>query len=230
MTPEKNVPTRMLSLIAGPKLAEKAVKLFLQHGVPIQYKISGMGTATSEMMDLLGLGTAEKTVIASILPRDKAKDLLLQFRELLEDLERKNRGIAFTLPVLSLNKLLARMMGRIQTQTDEEERKEVPAMSERTYDLITAIVNQGYSEEVMNAARAAGAQGGTVLHSRRVGDSESLATLGLSVQEEKEMILIVADREKKKEIMQAIGEKCGVHSDAKGVVLSLPIDDAVGLK
>ena len=55
------------------------------------------------------------------------------------------------------------------------------------------------------------------------------SSTGLGVQEEQELILIVADAEHKLQIMQAIGENCGVHSEAKGVVLSLPIDNAVGL-
>lgn len=229
---ERKTPSRMLFLIAAPKFADKAATLLLKNNVPIQYKISGMGTATSEMMDLLGLGTSEKTIIASILPKTVANETLAQLDDTLEELERKNRGIAFTLPISGLNKLLLRMTEGLEEQraTQKSERKEESVMTERKHALITAIVNQGYSEEVMNAARGAGARGGTVIHSRRIADEKTMASMGLGVQEEREMILIVADEEHKLQIMQAIGEKCGVHSEAKGVVLSLPIDNVIGLR
>ncbi len=227
----RKIPSRMLFLIAAPKFAEKATALLLEHDVPIQYQIHGMGTATSEMMDLLGLGTAEKTIIMSILPKNVANQALARLDDTLEELERKNRGIAFTLPISGLNKLLLRMMGDLEDQTTQNsEGKETPVMTERNHALITAIVNQGYSEEVMNAARSAGARGGTVIHSRRIMDEKATATVGLGLQEEREMILIVADEEHKLQIMQAIGEQWGVHSEAKGVVLSLPIDNVIGLQ
>ncbi len=228
---EKKTPSRMLFLIAAPKFADNATALLLKNNVPIQYKISGTGTATSEMMDLLGLGTSEKTIIASILPKSVANETLAQLDDALAELEKKNRGIAFTLPINGLNKLLLRMMGELEEQAAQKsERKEGPVMSEQKFALITAIVNQGYSEDVMNAARGAGARGGTVIHSRRIADEKTMASMGLGLQEEREMILIAADEEQKLQIMQAIGEQCGVHSEAKGIVLSLPIDNAVGLK
>jgi len=96
--------------------------------------------------------------------------------------------------------------------------------------LIITVVNQGYSEAVMDAARKAGARGGTVVHSRRLGDdTEVLGFWGFSIQEEKEMVFIVANKAHKLDIMKAIGENCGLHSDAKGLVASLPIDSVIGI-
>ena len=81
----------------------------------------------------------------------------------------------------------------------------------------------------MNAAREAGAGGGTVLHSRSGGKENMMSVWGLGVQEERELVLIVADNENKAQIMQEISSKCGVNSEAKGLVISLPIDGVVGL-
>ena len=99
-------------------------------------------------------------------------------------------------------------------------------MQENDYQIIVALVNQGYSEEVMAAARPAGAAGGTVLHSRRVGAEEALSQWGFSLQEEKEAVMILA----KLAIMQAICDNCGLQSEAQGIVLSLPVDNVVGLE
>ena len=112
----------------------------------------------------------------------------------------------------------------------ELKKKEEAVMGEVRHSLIAAVVNQGYSEAVMDAARKAGAGGGTVVHSRRLGDTEAMSFWGLSIQEEKEIVFIVAGKEHKLKIMQAIGEKCGVHSEAKGLVVSLPIDNVIGIE
>lgn len=71
--------------------------------------------------------------------------------------------------------------------------------------------------------------GGTIVHSRRIGNNETMGFWGLSIQEEKETLFIVAQNESKLKIMQAIGEKYGMRSEAKGIVLSLPIDMVTGL-
>lgn len=103
-------------------------------------------------------------------------------------------------------------------------------MRENEYQMIVALVNQGYSEDVMAAARPAGAAGGTVLHSRRIGAEETLRQWGFSIQQEKEAVLILARKEEKLAIMQAICDKCGLQSDAQGIVLAIPVDSVVGLE
>ncbi|MBE6679316.1 MAG: hypothetical protein E7598_02195 [Ruminococcaceae bacterium] len=95
--------------------------------------------------------------------------------------------------------------------------------------MICVIVNRGYSEEVMVAARAAGAGGGTVIHSRSVVDDTALPHVGADLAEEKDIVIIVANAETKLAIMQAISEKCGIKTEAKGIVYSLPIDNVIGL-
>ncbi len=225
-----NSPARLLWVITGTKMGQKLEELLVSRSLPVLYKTSGTGTATSEMMDLLGLGTAEKSVIIALLPKATAHRALVQINDLLQEVERKNRGIAFTVPLTGATKLLARLMNRVEEETGNTPAgKEESPMADKNHTLITAIVNQGYSEEVMNSARAAGARGGTVLHTRRIADGKAAASMGLSVQEEREMILIVADEEHKLQIMQAIGDQWGVTSQAQGVVLSLPIDEAIGL-
>ena len=102
-------------------------------------------------------------------------------------------------------------------------------MSRTDHALIVAIVNRGFSGEVMDAARSAGAGGGTVIHSRSIGGEEAAGVWGLSAQEEKDLVLIIADIDDKVNIMKRIGETCGVTSKANGTVISLPIDAVMGI-
>ena len=139
-----------------------------------------------------------------------------------------NSGIAFTLPISGVTKLIVKMMNPLEV--DEEQRKDGALAVENKHTLITVVVNQGYSAEVMDVAREAGAGGGTVIHGRNISNKDLAASWGMSAQEEKEMLFIVANGENKLAIMQAIGERCGMHSEAKGLVLSLPIDDVIGIE
>ena len=100
---------------------------------------------------------------------------------------------------------------------------------EYTHDLIISVVNNGCTDEFMNTARAAGATGGTVLHARGQTNEGIIKRFGISVQDEREIILILCSREKKVPIMQAVSEAHGLNSKASGIVFSLPVDDVLGL-
>jgi hypothetical protein len=106
--------------------------------------------------------------------------------------------------------------------------KEESALAEIKHTVIATIVNRGFSGEVMEAAKEAGAGGGTLINSRRIENDEVAGIWGLSAHDEKEILLIVTDTEHKLEIMRRISEKCGVRTDAKGIVLSFPVDEVIG--
>ena len=96
------------------------------------------------------------------------------------------------------------------------------------YDLIIAIVNRGYADLVMDAAKSKGASGGTIVNARgTAGDVEKF--FNISMQKEKEMIMIVVDHDKRHEIMEEISLKAGLKTDGQGIAFSLPVDEWVGL-
>lgn len=227
---EKRIPFRILLLITNPKLFDKASDMFQKAGIPVHYQWNAQGTAPSHMIDILGLGNPDKRILISTLPKPLADEMLKRLKKELR-LGSVNSGIAFTLPLSGVNNLIVRMLEQFENDKNEtHERKDETTMTEAKHTLIAVVVNQGYSEEIMDTAREAGAGGGTVVNSRRIGNHEAMAFWGMSLQEEKEMLFIVADSENKMTIMQAIGEKFGIKSDAKGIVVSLPIDNVIGLE
>ena len=75
--------------------------------------------------------------------------------------------------------------------------------------LILAIVNHGYSDLVMNAARKAGARGGTVSSARGTADPEMASFYGITLTPEKDMVYMVVDTPDRDRIMEVIYELTG---------------------
>ncbi len=103
-------------------------------------------------------------------------------------------------------------------------------MSKSNFDLILVIVNNGFAEAVMDAAREAGAKGGTVISGRGTAKEETLAKFKILLTPEKEIVLILADEAIKENILVSVNTHCGLSTDAHGIVFTLPCDEVVGLK
>lgn len=219
----------MLFLIITSKLEKKAVELFQAEQIPVQYHLRAQGTASSKIMNTLGLDGGGKSILMCMFPKVFADEMLIKLHRKLH-LGMPDSGIAFTVMLGSCNGNLVKFMETIQPENSKIslERDEVEMM-ESEYSMIMAIVNQGFSEEIMDAARPMGASGGTVFHSRRIGNEEAVKFWGIRVQQEREIILIIAKKEDKLPIMQVIGKRFGMQSEANGIVLSLPVDGITGL-
>lgn len=97
------------------------------------------------------------------------------------------------------------------------------------YSLIFTVVNRGFSDDVMDAARSAGAHGGTILHARGSGVHEAEKFFGISIQPEKEVVLILVQQQLKQPIMQAICEKAGLNTQGKGLSFAVPVEEVAGI-
>ena len=103
-------------------------------------------------------------------------------------------------------------------------------MAEHTYELIVCIVNAGFSQNVMEAARSAGAQGGTILRARGSANPEAEEFFNINIQSDKEMVLILAPKAIKDDILKAIYKDCGLADEARGVAFSLPVNRTTTIK
>lgn len=99
---------------------------------------------------------------------------------------------------------------------------------EEKYCLIIVVVKRGFADVVMEAAKNEGAKGGTILHARGTSHLETNTFMGLNIQPEKDLVLILVENDKKKAIMKAINEKAGLSQEGGGLAFSLPVDDAIG--
>ena len=98
-----------------------------------------------------------------------------------------------------------------------------------SYEMIVCIVNNGFSDDVMSAAREYGAKGGTVLTARGTANQEAETFFGISIQPEKEVVLILVPAKIKDDILHAIYQKVGLATPGQGIAFTLPVENAVGL-
>ncbi len=183
----------------------------------------GRGTATSEHLAIYGLDATEKYVISGVGNGVKAEGLIKSAkRKLFIDIP--GNGVMLTVPLKSVagGKTLAYL-------TDEQKLGGAPRM-DFEHELIIVILNEGYSDFVMDAARAAGAGGGTVLHAKGTGGTRGEKFFSVSLADEKDMIYIIAHKDEKAAIMRSINEQAGPGSRAGAICFSLPISSVAGLR
>ena len=102
-------------------------------------------------------------------------------------------------------------------------------MSASKHEMIMCIVNVGFSEPVMEAAKSAGARGGTILNGRGTANKEAESFFHIAIQPEKEVVMILVSAEIKDAVLHALYQKAGLDTMGQGIAFSLPVDEVVGL-
>ena len=102
-------------------------------------------------------------------------------------------------------------------------------MSEIKYEMVCCIVNAGYSDLVMDAARSEGATGGTVIHARGTANKEAEAIFQITIQPDKDAVLLLVPAKIKDNVLHAIYQKAGLDTNGQGIAFSLPVSKTAGL-
>ena len=216
----------LMTTIVDRKIIEKYLKLYRENDLHIMYVSLGYGTASNEVMDYLGLDSIEKAVAMSVVEEETWLSVKKQLQRKLQ-IDAPGGGIAYTIPLSSVGgrKTLEFLLEKSDYQKQEES-----TMKNTEYELIVVISQQGYTDMIMDAARGAGAYGGTVIHAKGTGVAETGQFMGVTIAAEKEIVYIVSKSSEKNAIMKAIIEKAGLNSKAKAICFSLPVSDTAGLR
>ena len=186
--------------------------------LPMALTVMARGTATTRHLSLYGLMRTEKALVCTVADAEKTRKLMrFAKNELYVDIP--GNGIVVSVPIKSVGggRTMAYLMNQASADSGEKPRMHF------SHELIYVIL-------VMEAARSAGATGGTILSAKGTGEQPSEKFLGISLANEKDVLLIVAESEKKSEIMKAIIEQAGPKSPAGAICFSLPVSQVVGLR
>ncbi len=216
----------LMTTIVDRKIGKKYQELYKENEQHVMFASLGKGTASSDILDYFGLEGAEKLVLFSVHEEEEWFFIKKKLQQKLK-IDAPGGGIAFIIPLSSIGgkKVLQFLLEGKEYQKEEES-----TLKDTVHELIIVIANQGNIDLIMNAAREAGAYGGTVIHARGTGMEIAEKFMGVSIAADKEMIFIVTRKEQKNAIMSAIMEKAGMDSRAKSIVFSLPVTDTAGLR
>lgn len=195
--------------------------------IALAFTFAGTGTAHSAVLDYLGIGQTEKSIMVSIIPETDEAIILREIKHKMS-LYHVGKGISFTIPLSGISEIVAKSLTGAATEKTLDGRK-LMTNEQRKYDLIVAAVAVNHVDIAMEAARAAGAAGGTIIRARSTSNAKAEQFIGIKLMQEQELLLVLAKRENKFAIMQALNEKVGLKTDARGVIFSLPVDKTAGI-
>lgn len=222
--PEVEITKLLVAIVDRGKGAD-LVEIYRAQGLPLDYLCPGMGTANSRLLDYFGLAQTQKDVVLSFAPARRVRAVMEAVNARF-DLSSPGRGILFSCPLSSVSGQVPQILNNGDVPLEEESYVETP----NKYDLIVVIVNRGDTDIVMDAARSAGARGGTVVHGRRMGVDDAETRLGFVLEPEKDIIAMVVNHGQKLDVMRAVNKASGLTTPSRGILFSLPVEDMMGLQ
>ncbi len=206
--------------------AVEFLNFYLEHDAAPIYSSICQGSANFKTLDLLGLEKSEKVMMQSLVPHNKLSSLTYDLTHKMS-IDLPDRGIALAIPLSSIAS--RRVLDHIVK--DENEENIVNQTSERRIEmeLVVSICAKGHSDEIMDAARQAGARGGTIIKAKGTAAAGTDKFFGMSISDEKEITYIVTKKDQKSTIMKAIAGY--TYADgAHPIVFSLPVTETAGFR
>lgn len=215
-------PMLLLSIVERDK-GKKLIKELENIDIKVNFQTVGFGTAPTEMMDIFGLGSNDKDIIISLGAESVVKDIMANFGTKFVS-HSKYGGLMIILKVSAANRILTEILS---FNNDKITEKGNGAMKNEYHNnLIIISVNEGYSDDVMQVARKAGATGGTVIKGR-LAEIEWFAEMGKTdLDGEREILCILAPLKTSKQIMEDVNKEFGLTSEANGILFAIPTEKA----
>lgn len=216
---------KLLFIILDESNDKKVKNILNKFGVKIKTVSNASGTASPSVLDYFGLTETKKELFMAIIPDYLTKKILSKIKTNF-NLGKEGTGITFTIPIASSNKYLSDSFIKNSPERNEINMEN---KSDTRYHLVITIVSEGYLEQVMTAAKRAGCSGGTVIKGRELSNNRPVKILGFSIEPERDIVLNIVSEKDKNKVMEAITTDVGIKTKSKGVCLSLPVDNVVGI-
>ena len=205
--------------------SESFVDFFNSRNLSCIYSSVAEGTARQKTLALLGLERSYKSIHCAVVPGSLTKEILHALSAEMQ-IDLPDRGVAIAVPIQSVSG--SRTLQYLLSGTELSAVEGEPMQSD--YELIIAILEAGYTDMVMDAAREGGAGGGTVVHAKGTAAERAQKFFGISLADEKDMLYIVTSRAKRNDIMRSIMQKAGIDSKAHTIAFSGPVAATAGFK
>lgn len=215
------VNIKLLFAILNNGYPNKMKSIFSKNNVNIKIVTHGLGTASPSVLDYFGIVETKKDIYLAVIPDYLESKMMNQLNREFK-IEQPGTGVAFTVPISSSNKYISSSFEK------DKPVKEEHMENEKKYHLVITIVLEGHLEQVMNAAKKMGANGGTVIRGRGLGNKEAVKLFGFQIEPGRELVLNVVEEEIKNQVMEEITKEVGLKTPGKGICISLPVDSVAG--
>lgn len=207
----------MLVVIVEHNKASKVLHLADEKGITASVAMLGRGTASRTIFDYLGLNDKKKAVLMLFGKTEEIMDLADYLVEKLE-MNKPNHGIAYIESAFNV-------FGTEDNANGSENIKR----GENMYNAIYTIVEKGNADDVIEAAEKAGSRGGTVMHARGSGSEEARKVFNMLIEPEKEIVLIISEEAKTKDIVESIRKETQIEEEGKGIIFVTNVEQTYGL-
>ena len=220
---------KLMVAIINKEDEEKLTSTVNKYCTAVHFSGIGHGTARSSYRSYFGFNETEKRIVYSIVPSTLEHTVLNAVgREL--RLYLLGRGIAFTTPISTISNIVEDAVLSAPDR-DLSDAKSPVSKKEKTtmHELVIAVVNQKFTDTAIEAARAAGATGATVFHTKSTNNAKAEQSMGTALPEQTDSIFFLTTEEYKLKIMEAVRDNAGLKTEGGAVIFSLPVDDLVGI-
>ena len=225
--PKRAARPKLLISVVSRGSGRKVKAILNDLSVALTITFTGYGTAYSALLDYLGIGQTERTIAFSIIPETDEGRIMRELRTQMS-LYLAGKGISFTVPLAGISQKIAGGIMDAAVSREQEESK-IMKNEDRKYNLVIAVMCAGNVDAAMEAARAAGASGGTVVRARATDNQKAEQFVGITLLQEQEMLMILTKKERTQAIMDALSETIGLKTPACGIIYALPVDRTAGI-
>ncbi|NSL50960.1 P-II family nitrogen regulator [Bacillus sp. P2(2020)] len=209
----------LICVIVNNGLGSKILQTAKKCGVSGGTVLLGKGTIKNRLLELLAINDVRKEIVLMVTNK-KTAEYALEHLEKKFKFSKPNHGIAFTTSVLQI--IGARSCNNEQIQEERE-------VQNSMYHAITVIVDKGKAEKVIDAAVEAGSKGGTVINGRGSGIHETSKLFSMAIEPEKEIVLILSEKESTEAIVSAIRKKLKIDEPGMGIIFIQDVNKTYGI-
>lgn len=216
--PDNNIEVELIWLIVNCGKGSKVIKFAKEKGVLGGTILLGKGTVRNRFLELLDLTEIRKEIVLMLAQKDTAYQALEELDKKLA-LHKPNHGIAFTTSVRGI-------LGTKALKCEIEEKR---GAENSMYNAIFVVVDRGKAEDVVEAATKAGSRGGTIINARGSGVHETSKLFAMEIEPEKEVVLILAEKDNTKAIALSIKEELKIDEPGNGIIFIQDVNKTYGL-
>lgn len=203
-------------MIVTENKADKVEALFRKHNAGFVLNQPAKGTVHQRILNIIGVNNSHRNYLNGMFSKKRLQSFVDEANKVYH-LDQPGHGILF---VTKMNQILMSDMACYPESEEESMTNEV---------LITAITNYGNSTELIDAARAVGARGATILKGHGTVSEDAQKFFGVAIEPEKEVIMIIVKKELEQKVMEAIHTQGNFEQESNGIVFSQSLTRTLGI-